>query len=85
MDKYLAMGMPLNEVVYRSTQKPAEVIRRPELGQIGVGAEADVAVLEIEEGQYGLVDSPRARMSATQRPPVALRCEPVRSCGTNTV
>ena len=22
MDKYLAMGMPLNEVVYRSTQKP---------------------------------------------------------------
>ena len=67
MDKYLAMGMPLNEVVYRSTQKPAEVIRRPELGQIGVGAEADIAVLEIEEGQYGLVDSGRARMSATQK------------------
>jgi dihydroorotase len=67
MDKYLAMGMPLNEVVYRSTQRPAEVIRRPELGQIGVGAEADIAVLEIEEGQYGLVDSGRARMSATQK------------------
>ena len=67
MDKYLAMGMPLNEVVYRSTQKPAEVIGRPELGQIGVGAEADIAVLEIEEGKYGLVDSGRARMSATQK------------------
>ena len=53
MDKYLAMGMPLNEVVYRSTQKPAEVIRRPELGQIGVGAEADVAVLKSKRASTG--------------------------------
>lgn len=62
MSKFLAMGMGWQEVVYRSTQKPAEVIRRPELGHIGVGAGADVAVLELREGAFGLVDSGKARL-----------------------
>jgi dihydroorotase len=67
MAKFLAMGMPFKEVIYRSTQRPAEVIHRPELGHIGVGAEADIAVLELREGAFGLVDSGRARMEARQQ------------------
>ena len=67
MSKFLAMGMPLQEVVYRSTQKPAEVIRRPELGHLSVGAEADVAVLELREGAFGFVDSGRARIDGSQK------------------
>ena len=67
MSKFLAMGMPLAEVVYRSTQRPAEVLRRPELGHLSVGAEADVAVLELRQGRFGFVDSGRARMDGTQR------------------
>ena len=67
MSKFLALGMSLREVVYRSTQKPAEVIRRPELGHLSPGAEADIAVLALQEGEFGFVDSGRARMSGTQR------------------
>lgn len=67
MSKFLAMGMGWQEVVYRSTQKPAEVIRRPELGHIGVGAGADVAVLELREGEFGLVDSGRARLTGQHK------------------
>ena len=67
MSKFLAMGMSLQEVVYRSTQKPAEVIRRTELGHLSVGAEADVAVLELCDGEYGFVDSGRARINGAQK------------------
>ena len=67
MSKFLALGMPLHEVIYRSTQKPAEVIRRPELGHLSVGAEADVAVLELQQGSFGFTDSGGARQDGTQK------------------
>ena len=67
MSKFLAMGMSLQEVIYRSTQRPAEVIRRTELGHLSVGAEADVAVLELLDGQFGFVDSGRARIDGAQK------------------
>ena len=67
MSKFLAMGMPLQDVIYRSTQKPAQVIRRPELGHLSVGAEADVAIFSLLKGDFGFVDSGRARMKGTQR------------------
>ncbi len=67
MSKFLAMGMPMQEVIYRSTQRPAEVIRRTELGHLSVGAEADVTVLELLEGDYGFVDSGRARIDGAQK------------------
>lgn len=56
MSKCLAMGMPLHEVIYRSTVTPAQVIRRPELGTLSAGAEADVAVLELRRGQFSVRD-----------------------------
>jgi len=37
--------MPLQEAIYRATVTPARVIRRPQLGTLSEGAEADVAVL----------------------------------------
>jgi len=71
MSKFLALGMNLQEVIYRSTQRPAEVIRHPELGHLTPGAVADVAVLDLREGEFGFVDSGRARMEGRQR----LECE----------
>ena len=47
MSKLLNMGMPLEEVIYRSTVTPAEEIGRPELGTLTIGADADVAVLKL--------------------------------------
>ena len=52
MSKCLAMGMPIQEAIYRSTVTPARAIRRPELGTLSVGAEADVAVLGVLEGNF---------------------------------
>ena len=67
MSKMLALGMPLQEVIYRSTQRPAEVIRRPELGHLSVGAEADVAVLAIHQGRFGFVDATRSTLQGSQK------------------
>lgn len=67
MSKFLALGMLLQEIIDRSTRIPAEVIRRPELGHLSVGAEADVAVLNSVTGQFGFVDSGRTRFDATQK------------------
>ena len=67
MSKFLALGMPLQEVVYRSTWRPAEVIRRLDLGHLSVGAEADVAVLEVHEGDFKFVDSTRSTFPGHQK------------------
>ena len=50
-----------------STWAPAQEIKRPQLGNLDVGAEADIAVLRVEKGQFGLLDSAGARMAGTQR------------------
>jgi dihydroorotase len=62
MSKYLSMGMPLPEVIARSTIHPAHEIGHPELGTLSVGAEADVAVLEHLQGTFGYADCGKAKM-----------------------
>ncbi len=59
--------MSLQEVVMRSTLMPAQVIRRPELGTLSVGACADVAVLEMLKGEFGFLDSGLARMNGDRK------------------
>jgi dihydroorotase len=61
MSKFLSNGVPLAEVIKMSADTPAKVIKRLELGHLGVGAGADVAVLRVDEGQFGFVDSRGAR------------------------
>src|SRR5207244_12099218 len=53
MSKFLAMGVPLEDVIRRSTVNPAKEIHRPELGTLSVGKDADIAVLEEQRGQFG--------------------------------
>jgi dihydroorotase len=67
MSKFLNMGMTLEDVVYRSTWNPARIIHREDLGHLSVGAIADIAVLRVERGQFGFVDSWGARMDGGQR------------------
>jgi len=67
MSKFLNMGMPLGEVILRTTVTPAQEIHRPELGTLSVGACADVAVLEIQEGTFGFVDSGHAKLLGSRR------------------
>jgi dihydroorotase len=71
MSKFLNLGMPLNDVIKANTSRAAEVIKRPELGQIAVGAEADIAVLNLLKGKFGFIDSGGGKMMGSQK----LECE----------
>ena len=57
MSKFLAMGMPMAEVIARSTWEPAKWINHTELGTLTPGALADIAVLEFQDRPAGLSDS----------------------------
>jgi dihydroorotase len=71
MDKFLAMGLSLDDVIARSTWNPARQIKQDSLGHLSVGATADVAVLRLERGRFGFADMYGARMESPQR----LMCE----------
>src|SRR5215831_7621749 len=78
MSKLLNIGMPLNEVIYRSTVTPAREIGHPELGTLSVGAEADIALLRLEEGQFTFTDCGKARFSGAHK----LTCQMTLRAGT---
>ena len=67
LSKFMAMGFTLPEVIERATWAPARVISRPDLGHLSVGAEADVAVLNLREGDFGFVDVRRARLKGDRK------------------
>lgn len=68
MSKFLYLGMSFEEVLRRSTWIPARVINRVEgMGTLAPGAPADIALLELEEGEFRLVDSQRNAVTARQR------------------
>ncbi len=67
MSKFLAMGMPLAEVIRAVTWKPAQVIARPALGHLSAGAEADIAVWNLMQGDFGYVDHAGGQVRGRQR------------------
>jgi dihydroorotase len=71
MSKFLNLGMPLKEVVLKSTWNPAKEIRREKFGHLTVGAPADIAVFRLDRGDFGFVDTDRMLMKGSQR----LACE----------
>jgi dihydroorotase len=62
MSKFLAMGVPLDDIIRRATVNPAHEIHRPELGTLSLGSDADIAVLEELHGRYSYIDCGYARM-----------------------
>ncbi|MBA2353464.1 MAG: amidohydrolase/deacetylase family metallohydrolase, partial [Acidobacteria bacterium] len=71
MSKLLNLGMPLPDVIRANTARAAAIIKREDLGHLGVGAEADVAVLAVRTGEFGFIDSEAGRMPGTRK----LECE----------
>jgi dihydroorotase len=67
MSKFLAMGVPLDDVIADSTWHPAREIHHEELGNLTVGAVADVAVLRLVNGDFGFVDSARLRLRGNRK------------------
>jgi dihydroorotase len=62
MSKFLNMGMSLPDVLLRSTWQPAKEIGHEDLGNLSVGSPADIAVLRVEKGKFGFVDSLGGRL-----------------------
>jgi len=71
MSKIMAMGMDLQSVIKASTWAPAQVIQREELGNLSVGSEADIAILQVREGKFGLFDYTGTKIETTKK----LECE----------
>ena len=71
MSKFLNMGMPLADVIKANTARAAEIIKHTELGHLGAGAEADIAVLSVRKGTFGFIDVSGAKMMGDQK----LECE----------
>ncbi len=67
LSKFMAMDMSLEEVISRATWIPAKVINRPDLGHLSVGAEADIAVLNLLEGDFGYIDVRRKKVNSSQK------------------
>jgi dihydroorotase len=57
MSKFLAIGMPLEDVIRATTARPAEVMGlQDEVGSLKAGAFADVALWKLCEGDYTFYD-----------------------------
>jgi len=67
MSKFLIHGVPLEDVIRKTTVNAAKAIKRPELGTLSVGAEADLAVLKVEKGKFGYLDNRKQRVMGDQR------------------
>lgn len=53
MSLFMALGMDFPGVIKASTWNPAQEIKRPDLGNLSVGADADVAIFNVREGKFG--------------------------------
>jgi len=67
MSIYLNLGTTVEQIIERVTANPARAIKRPELGTLSEGSVADIAVLEIQQGKFGFLDSARTRLNGNRR------------------
>ena len=71
MSKFMAMGMDLQSVIKASTWAPAQEIKHEELGNLSVGSGADIAILNIRKGKFGLFDYTGTKIETDKK----LECE----------
>jgi dihydroorotase len=71
MSKFLALGMDLQSVIKACTWTPARVIKREDLGNLSPGSDADISILNLRLGKFGLFDYTGYRIEADRK----LECE----------
>jgi len=67
LSKFLALGVPLDEVIRRATVNPAQILKRPDLGNLTVGSTADVAVFEMQKGNFAFRGSGGGKIKGSQK------------------
>ena len=67
MSKFLALGLPLDEVILRSTWNPAREINQEQLGHLSVGAPGGRGRAAARDGQFRLPRRLRRPAAAVSR------------------
>jgi len=67
ISKFMALGISLSDAIYRATWAPAKVINRTDLGNLSIGAVADVAVFNLRNGDFGFLDVRRIRVKGDKK------------------
>jgi dihydroorotase len=67
LSKFLCMGMPLGEVIKRSTLNAAMALKRPELGSLKPGSAGDATLLAVKDGKFDYVDVVGEHMTGDKR------------------
>ena len=67
MSKFLNLKVPFDDLIAMTTSRAAKALGRPALGSLDIGSEADIAVLAVERGKFGFLDSKGTRFDGTQR------------------
>lgn len=68
MTKLLHFGLPLEEIIRRSTAAPARIMGyEGTVGTLKPGANADVSVFELRDGDFELIDSDGDTITAKRR------------------
>lgn len=67
MSTFMAMGMEIPYIIKASTWNPAQTIKREELGHLSEGAIADLALIEVRQGQFGIWDKNGYKLETDKR------------------
>ncbi len=67
MSKFLALGMPLNDVIRAATSNPAAAMRRTELGSLAPGSAGDASVIELRKGSFTHVEVGGETLAASEK------------------
>jgi dihydroorotase len=68
ISKLMNLGMNLQEAIERSTVNPARAIKRfPELGTLGEGKVADIAIFELKAGVFAFKDAWSKKLLGTKK------------------
>ena len=68
LSKFLLLGVPLPEALKRATTHPARALKMEnQIGTLREGAEGDVAVFELAEGDFTFIDTVKEERTGHQR------------------
>jgi dihydroorotase len=68
LSKFLALGMPLDQVIERATIQAAHTFPAfGDLGTLRVGSPADISVLELRSGDFEFVDNANTPRTGTTK------------------
>lgn len=63
MNKFLYLGMPLEDIIERVTTNPASVMNLSDLGELKVGMKGDLTIFKLNPQEVTLIDSSKNKIN----------------------